>query len=75
MKYIKLFESFEGMELLNSVNLFLDTKTLMLYPNNGGKPDENKGMSIDDMENSWFDKLSDVDFGTVDNYLNKRTMS
>ena len=47
----------------------LDTDTLIVTPFF-----EDKGIHIDELEDSWFDTLDDHDFGTMKNIIDKRQL-
>jgi len=72
MKHIKLFENFNDKDgyALDSVNMYINKKTLMLYPIVNGNIDKTKGVSLNDQDDEWFSTLDDNDFGTIDNILN-----
>ena len=53
---------------LPSVNSKINSKTLLIYKKNG------KTISIDDVSDNWFSKLSDIDLGTIDYLINNRTL-
>jgi hypothetical protein len=61
---------------LNSVGCVIDTETLNTYPmlrEGGYDEDEGTKVHIDDIENEWFDSLSDNDFGTISELINLKT--
>ena len=60
---------------LNSVGSVIDTETLITYPmleGGGYDTDEGTMVHLDDVEDEWFNKLSDEDFGTISELINKR---
>ena len=55
--------------------VIIDNETLDTYPmDNKGEPilDEDERFPLDSIDDYWFDRLSDVDFSTVQELLNKR---
>jgi hypothetical protein len=57
---------------LNSVNSIIDVNTLIIYKKSDKT--KSKGISVDDAKDSWFNKLSDYDFGTMDSLINNRNL-
>lgn len=60
---------------LHSVGCVIDTETLNTYPmleEGGYDKDEGTKVHIDDIEDEWFDNLSDSDFGTISELINNR---
>ena len=55
---------------LDSIDSYIDKDTLMVYPKIGDGPNLEVGESLHEKPDSWFSKLSDYDFGTVDSLLN-----
>jgi len=60
---------------LHSVGSVIDTETLFTYPMlvNGGY-DKNQNVHIDDIDIEWLHSLSDEDFGTINELINKRNL-
>ena len=53
---------------LESVNAFINTRTLIISLPNASE------IHLDDVNDSWFASLSDYDFGTISNLINKKDM-
>lgn len=63
---------------LHSVGCVIDTETLNTYPmliGGGYHNDEGVKVHIDDVSDELFQNLSDEDFGTLSNLINKRTIN
>ena len=60
---------------LKSIKKYLISETLELISIDEETRITNDVVSIDEMTDDWFSKLSDEDFGTVDNAINNRTFN
>jgi len=64
----------EKYNILKSVNMVIDKDTYILYPYINNYIDLENGTPLDDMEDSLFNRLSDYDFGTIDNLIINRNI-
>lgn len=60
---------------LDSIKSWIDKTNLMIYPDLNNQPDLTKGYNLHTVEDSWFEKLNDIDFGTIDNLLNSANLN